>query len=148
MSTEAERAILQKVYRLCCVWDPSGIYWGWQPCYVVDEWPKRVVLLNALVPVDNAIMLTKRIGAEVAAEVIKHAEEVISFIGHASTAKLLSQISGKEIPVNRGEWTPQDEEEYIIVARLKKRQQSPGDVEVTINDLEFWGVSMVRYNLI
>lgn len=143
---------IRKVHTLCYVWDPSGFYWGWQPCYLT-KYPKRVVLLNALVPADQVIINVRRIDVATAIEIIKNAEEVISYIGHKSTADLLSQLTGRPIPVNRGEWAPTadyGENEFAVIVRLKRRQQTPGggDAQVVLEDLEFMAATYVRYNMI
>jgi hypothetical protein len=79
---------------------------------------------------------------EEAKEIVKKAEKVESYIGHEATAKLLSQLFGREIPVSRAMYTPKNCDMAITV-RLKKRLEKPEDVKnVTVNDVEFL---LVRY---
>ena len=104
---------------------------------------KRVVLLNALVPVSDkpAITISVPINIEEAKELVKKSE-IESYIGHEATAKLLSTLLEREIQVNRGTYTPKNYDIAIIV-RLKKRLEKPEDVKtVTLNDVEFL---LVRY---
>jgi len=105
---------------------------------------KKVILLNALVPVSNnpAITITVPITPNEAKEIIRRAEKIESYIGHDATAKLLSTLLEREIQVNRGMYTPENYDLAIIV-RLKKRLEKPEDVKtVTLNDIEFL---LVRY---
>jgi hypothetical protein len=75
---------------------------------------------------------------------VKLAKEIKSYIGHESTAKLLSELLGVEIPVSRAEYEPQVGD-IAVVVRLKRRLQSPQDIKsVTIEDLEF---HVVKYEL-
>ena len=120
--------------------DPSGFYSGWFVAY--GPLPERVVLLNAMVPANEMMAAMMKTDLQNAVNIIKQAKEVVSYIGHKSTAELLARLSGREIPVNRGEYVPQSGD-LAIVVRLTKRLQSPGDVEVKPEDLEFW---LIRYH--
>jgi len=105
---------------------------------------EKIVLLNALVPASNkpAITISMPITVEEARELIRKAEKIESYIGHEATAKLLTQLFEKEIPVNRTMYTPQDRD-LAIVVRLKKRLEKPEDVKnVKPEDIEFL---LVRY---
>lgn len=105
---------------------------------------EKIVLLNALVPVSNspAITISMPITLEEARELIGKAEKIESYIGHEATAKLLSQLFGREVPVNRGMYIP-NREDLAIVVRLKKRLEKPEDVKnVKPEDIE---LLLVRY---
>jgi hypothetical protein len=69
------------------------------------------------------------------------AQNIESYIGHESTARLLSELLGVEVPVSRGEFTP-ERGDVAVVVRLKRRLASPKDVkEITIDDVEFYVVN-------
>jgi len=99
---------------------------------------EKIVVLNAVVPpYPSGIMKYSVISANVAIEMIRKASSIESYIGHEATAKLLSTLCSREIPVNRGMYTPKQDDVAIIV-RLKKRLEKPEDVKnVSINDIEF-----------
>ena len=105
---------------------------------------EKIVLLNALVPVSNkpAITISVPINIEEAKEIIRKAKNVESYIGHESTAKLLTQLFEREVQVNRGMYIPQNHDTAVVI-RLKKRLEKPEDVKtVTPNDIE---LLLVRY---
>jgi len=60
----------------------------------------------------------KEVSPEEAKKVIAEAEskgkEVISAVGHASTAQVLSQLLGREVPVNRAMVSLEDGDEAIV----------------------------------
>jgi hypothetical protein len=99
---------------------------------------KRVVLLNATVlPRKPMIIATAPTTLENVEQLLKLAEEVKSFIGHESTAKLLSQVLKMPIEFNRGEYIP-ERGDIAIVVKLKRRLEKPEDIKsVKIEDLEF-----------
>jgi hypothetical protein len=69
------------------------------------------------------------------------AEKVESYIGHEATARLLSEVLGVEVPVNRGEYNP-ERGDIAVVVKLKRRLQAPQDVkEVTLSDIELYVIS-------
>jgi hypothetical protein len=105
---------------------------------------EKLVLLNALVPVSDkpAIVISLPVTVEEAKEIVKKAEKVESYIGHEATAKLLSQLFGREIPVSRAMYQPRNEDLALIV-RLRKRLEKPEDVKnIRPEDLEFL---LIRY---
>lgn len=132
---------------LCWSVDPSGFYAGYIPCFV--DLARRggldkLVLLNAMVPGDKFVMYSYRISIDDAVKLIQLAKKIESYIGHKSTAELLSKLSGREIQVNRGEYQPSDMD-VALIARLRKRQQTPGDVAVAPDDLELLEFFLVNY---
>ena len=111
--------------------------------FILKEYSGRVVLLNALVPYNGFIYVD---GADIylAHDLVHGARArlrpVESYIGHESTAQLLSKTLGFEVKVNRGIYTPQ-QGDVALVFRLRGRPQ--GDVkEVRLEDLE---ISIVYY---
>ena len=99
----------------------------------------RVILLNALVaPRKPMIIITMPVSLEVARGIVKSSESIVSYVGHEATARLLSELLSTEVPVNRGEYQP-GAGDVAIVARLKKRLQTPQDVrDVRPEDIEFY----------
>jgi hypothetical protein len=106
---------------------------------------KRVVLLNAAVlPRKPMILAVTPTTLENVKALLKLTEEIKSFIGHESTAKLLSQILEIPVECNRSEYIPEIEDVAVVI-RLKKRLEKPGDVNnVTLEDLEFY---IINYDI-
>jgi len=105
---------------------------------------EKIVLLNALVPNSSkpSIMITMPTTLENVKELLKRTKTIESYIGHEATAKLLTELFEREIPVNRGMYTPQDRDLALII-RLRKRLEKPEDVKtVTPNDIE---LLLVKY---
>jgi hypothetical protein len=105
---------------------------------------EKIVLLNALVPASDkpAIIISTPTTVENIKELVGRAKVVESYIGHESTAKLLSTLFEREIPMNRAMYMPQNGD-LAIVIRLRKRLEKPEDVKnVTENDIE---LLLVRY---
>jgi hypothetical protein len=111
--------------------------------YKLDKNIDKAVLLNALVPSTTpTIMITMLMSIEEAKELVRKAQSVESYIGHEATARLLSQVFEREIPVNRAMYMPRNKD-IAIVVRLKKRLEKPDDIKnITENDVEFL---LVRY---
>jgi hypothetical protein len=103
---------------------------------------ERVVLVNAMVlPKRPMIVVTLPTNPENVKRVVSKAKRVESYIGHESTAKLLSDILGINVAVNRGEYVP-EKGDIAVVVRLRKRLERPGDIkDVKLEDLEFHIVS-------
>jgi methyl coenzyme M reductase subunit C len=100
---------------------------------------EKIVLLNALVSVSDkpAIIISMPTTVENIKELVRRAKVVESYIGHESTAKLLTMLLGREIPVNRGMYTPENKD-LAVVVRLKKRLEKVEDVKnVKPEDIEF-----------
>jgi hypothetical protein len=110
----------------------------------VDEFLEKfekIVLLNAIVApppsLSPVFMLYMNIPSKVAIYLLQRVKQVESYIGHESTALLLTQLSGREIKANRAMYTP-GRREPVLVIRLKKRLEKPEDIKnVTLTDLEF-----------
>jgi hypothetical protein len=105
---------------------------------------EKLVLLNALVPVSNSptIIISLPITVEEAKMLVSKSQKIESYIGHEATAKLLTTLFEKEIPVNRGMYIPKNKD-IAIVVRLKKRLEKPEDVkDVKPEDVE---LLLVRY---
>lgn len=83
----------------------------------------KLYFLNSLItPFEGkeAQFIIKRISAEEAKEIIKNAKEIVSAIGHSSTAQILSVLLGIQVQTNRIQiyFAPGDEG---IVITLKTR---------------------------
>jgi hypothetical protein len=99
----------------------------------------RIILLNSLVvPKGKSAIFTAPISKGELKNLVND-KELVSFVGHPSTAQVLSEILNREIPVSRAEYVPQSED--AIVVRLKQRQANPGHEKVSIEDLEFYHVA-------
>jgi len=155
--TEVRKEI--RLPALCCSVDPSGWYGGYNLCYLYSNefetkedmvlkylsYFKRVVLLNAVVPKHNGIvgmykLPLKHEYTEVLGMMLRKAQEekkLLSYIGHESTAKLLSKLFNINIQVNRDMYEPR-KNDLAIVIRLKKRLPKTMDIDVSIDDLEIW----------
>jgi len=77
----------------------------------------RVVLLNAL-PINafekEAILVVRPVTVDHVKSLIQ-SEKFVSYIGHESTAKLLSQLLGVNVPTNRAFYKAQDGDILVIV---------------------------------
>jgi hypothetical protein len=124
--------------------DHSGFYGGWSAAYAREEVlirdvlqsvkDRALVITNAVVPMEGLIFITK-VDLQVATEILRRAPSIKSFIGHEATAKLLSELAGREVQFNRGIYQPKPGDVALVV-RLRTRPSS--DVkDVTPDDLEF-----------
>jgi len=72
-------------------------------------------------------LFLKEIKAEEARRIIEEAEkrgkQIVSAVGHASTAQLLSKLLGREIPVNRAMVTLEDGDEAIVSQLMIRLQE-------------------------
>jgi hypothetical protein len=113
-----------------CLYHEETILW---------ERPKKVVLLNAIVTRSDrpTIMVTMPATVDDVRKLIGIAERVESYIGHESTARLLSTLLGIEVGVSRAMYLP-EKDDLAVVVRLKKRLEKPEDVKnVKLEDIEF-----------
>jgi hypothetical protein len=108
--------------------------------------PTRIVFLNALITSSKTplTLKTRPVSFEEVKEVVRD-REIISFIGHEATAKLLSQLLSVEIPTSRAMYDPKPGDVAVVI-RLKKRLEKPEDVKnVKPEDLEFILVEYHEY---
>jgi len=130
------------------VWhcDGSGAFCGYNMDFVYEqtfvyrivEYRHRIILLNAIVaPRETPMfMLYQQIPHNIAIEILKRVEEIESYVGHESTVNILKQLSGREIPYNRGLYQPKNGDVAIVVRLARARPQ--GDVkDISVSDLEF-----------
>jgi len=107
---------------------------------------ERIIFLNALVTSSKKPMTlkTRPVSLDIVRELIKE-KEIESYIGHESTANLLSSLLNRTVPTNRAMYDPKVDDVAIIV-RLKKRLEKPEDVKnVSENDIEFILVEYYEY---
>jgi hypothetical protein len=106
----------------------------------------KVILLNALVT--SSIMPIQIKTIPVTLDFVRFYikdKDVISYIGHESTAALLTQLLGKPIPSSRAMYEPRPGETAIVV-KLKRRLEKPEDVkEIKESDVEFFLVNYEEY---
>ena len=101
-----------------------------------------VHLLNtAMMPAANGTYTSVGItGSDFATRAVEayDAGTLVSYIGYASTAELLSDLVGFEIRENRAE-TRLEDGDMLLIARLKYRlgERLKADVKPTLDDLEF-----------
>ena len=99
----------------------------------------KVILLNALVT--SSIMPIQIKTIPVTLDFVRFYikdKDVISYIGHESTAALLTQLLGKPIPSSRSMYEPRPGETAVI-AKLKKRLEKPEDLkDIKESDIEFF----------
>ena len=102
----------------------------------------RVVLLSGYpvkcIGVFGAVQAL-RIDQDELKMLVEAAKEVETYIGHPATARILSDILGVPIGVNRAEWRC-DPDAVAVVSVLKRRCQQPDCSDVTPQDLEFYVV--------
>jgi hypothetical protein len=119
-----------------CIYHEETVLW---------EKLKKVVLLNAVVTRSDkpAIIVTMPASVDDVKALVKIAERVESYIGHDSTAKLLSKVLGIDVAVNRAMYTP-EMGDIAVVVKLKKRLEKPEDIKnVRAEDVEFLVVNYV-----
>jgi hypothetical protein len=68
----------------------------------------------------EGIFIKRKVSLEVVKKMIQNAEEIESAIGHESTAQILTELTGINIPVNRIKYE-QKCEEIAIVFQLRSR---------------------------
>jgi hypothetical protein len=79
---------------------------------------------------------TRPVTLEEVRELVK-GREIESYIGHESTARLLSQLLSVSVPFNRAVYDPRPGDIGIVV-RLRKRLEKPEDIkDVKESDVEF-----------
>ena len=106
----------------------------------------KIIFLNALVTSSKIplVLRTKPITLEEVRNITKE-RQIVSFIGHEATAKLLSQLLSVEVPASRQMYEPKPGD-VAVVTRLKKRLEKPEDVKnITVNDVEFILVEYHEY---
>jgi len=100
---------------------------------------KKIVLLNALVPHPNGgvLAVSPPLTLDEVKEIVRRAKKIESYIGHQSTAELLTRLLGIKVECNRGMYRP-NYDDYALVVRLKKRLQKPEDIkDIKPEDIEF-----------
>jgi hypothetical protein len=105
---------------------------------------EKVILLNAfVVPRKPMVIITMPTNIENVKALIRKVGKIESYVGHESTARLLSELLETPVPYNRSEYQPVAGDIAVIV-KLKKRLEKPEDVKnVKPEDLEFY---IVNYN--
>jgi len=100
---------------------------------------RKLVFLNALVPPaeGGVLAVSPPLTIDEVKEVVAKAKVIESYIGHQSTAELLTNLLGVKVEYNRAMYKPQPDD-YALVIRLKKRLAKPEDVkDVKPEDIEF-----------
>jgi len=99
---------------------------------------QRIIFLNALITSSKMPMTlkTRPVTLGEVRELVK-GREIVSFIGHEATARLMTQLLSVSVPFNRAVYEPKPGD-IAVVVRLKKRLEKPEDVvNVRESDVEF-----------
>jgi hypothetical protein len=88
----------------------------------------------------TGLLAFARLTPNEAREIVNIAPQVISAVGHESTAKLFSLLLGREVPVNRTE-IKLNRGDAVMVLQLRKRLQE-GQVIKTLEELEAIGYDL------
>lgn len=109
----------------------------------------RIVVSNAfsLNMLNSGVDLRfRKIDLEKAREIVKR-HEIISVVGHESTARFLTEVLGVPIVMNRTEYKFNENEDVILVAQIKTRLPE-GKIldkeELKKVAVEFWLVAELR----
>jgi Domain of unknown function (DUF1874). len=99
---------------------------------------RRIVLVGGLAPsmfgnFNELTIYYKRISLEELKELAKDSE-VLNYVRHESTVRLLSQILNKDLAPNPGIYTWQ-EDDILIIVGLKKPVRGQ-EVQVSVEDLD------------
>lgn len=100
----------------------------------------RLILLNSAIAFPGYITYHHPISLDVAKEIVKEfassGKIIESYIGHQSTASLLSRLLGIEVKVNR-DMAEVDLDTIALVFRLRKRLPKPEEVsDISEDDIE------------
>lgn len=108
---------------------------------------RRLPVLGAALAFPGYLAYAEEIGVEAARELIEEARRrglvIDSYIGHPSTARVLTEALGVSIEARRAEYKPADKE-LALVVRLRRRPARPGELEVSLDDLQFLAVYYQR----
>lgn len=102
--------------------------------------PIRIVLLNSAVLTSNGVFRMSAITLE-SARILVQARGFLSAIGHADTARVISELLGIDCPANRIRFA-QQVGEVALVFRL--HQRPPEGKILTCAELEATGFSWAR----
>lgn len=84
---------------------------------------KLFVMNSAMMPQDGHYSRVL-ISAREFSDILSKANEVVSCVGYEAVSKMICNLTGKELPVNR-DITVLDEESTILVAKLPYRIKDP-----------------------
>ena len=111
---------------------------------------KKVHLLNsAYMPTANGIYESTEIDAQLFTSIVQHNFDkgtLVSYIGYEATAKLLSELCDRDIPVRR-EKTIINDGDYLLIAKLKYRVKNPNEkrhIKPQLEDFDFRHVNFRR----
>jgi hypothetical protein len=90
-----------------------------RPGYAAESKIHPIAILNTSILTADGCYTLKTITLGQARSLIAH-REIISAVGHQSTADILTTLLGREIPVNRIEFA-QEREQAAIVFKLRGR---------------------------
>lgn len=105
---------------------------------------KKLALLNTTIATVDGIFEVRTITLEQAKE-LAQSNELLSAIGHDSTAKIMTELLGVNVPVNRIQFT-QEKGQVALVFKLKGR--APEGVILTKEEIEEIGYEFKTMTLI
>jgi len=107
---------------------------------------QKIVFLNALITSSKMPMTlkTRPVTLGEVRELVK-GREIVSFIGHEATARLMTRLLLVSVPFNRAVYEAKPGDTAVVV-RLRRRLEKPEDVQnVSESDLEFILVEYSEY---
>ena len=105
---------------------------------------KKLALLNTTIATVDGVFEVRTISLEQARELVQ-SNELLSAIGHDSTAKIMTELLGVNIPVNRIQFE-QEEGQTALVFKLKGR--APEGVVLTKEEIEEIGYEFKTMTLV
>lgn len=80
----------------------------------------KIVFFNCSIMTAEGIFIKKKVSLNTVKELISKSDIIESAIGHESTAQILSELTGIDIPVNRVKYIQQPDE-IAVVFQLRSR---------------------------
>lgn len=108
----------------------------------------RVVLLNSL-PLNafssfsEFTLRVERLSAQQLVSLLEGAATVESYVRHPPTVQLLSQLAGRQLPVNGGLYRYQEGDRLVVVV-LRSPVRGQEQAQVNLEDVEFYLVEPAR----
>jgi len=105
---------------------------------------KKLALLNTTIATVDGVFEVRTISLEQARELVQ-SNELLSAIGHDSTAKIMTELLGVNVPMNRIQFE-QEQGQTALVFKLKGR--APEGVVLTKEEIEEIGYEFKTMTLV
>ena len=105
---------------------------------------KKLALLNTTIATVDGVFEVRTISLEQAKELVQ-SNELLSAIGHDSTAKIMTELLGVNVPMNRIQFE-QEQGQTALVFKLKGR--APEGVVLTKEEIEEIGYEFKTMTLV